>query len=514
MFNTANTVAAKFKITRSSIEEMYKDDRSITRNVDQSSAAITNLGSLTIDTFNSNYFNINNLALLRGYSRDAYAFYPIYAEIVNSLSNMYYWRYVFYPRLIKEKQKTQDYQEIYQTMAEVVDGLSLETTFPHLLSKLFVDGSLFLVTLKRNSSKTITTLVLPPEHCRVTGLTQYGTNVFQFDYSYFDSLGLNQEGLKVIFDYYPPEMRTAYDQYKNDTKLRWQKLNPKFAAGFVLNDQSFPTYLRSLGGIMQYDQYRANELERNGQQLSKIIAHKMPTWEDKLVVEVPEMTALHRSMSKTLTKNKNVRMLTTFGDLDVLSLGEDQSKENKTLSNAFASIFNVGGENDSLYSGNSREALEFALRKKESIVWKHIEELMAFYNIAINNQFNFKGYQCSINMLPLTVYNFSNNLLQYKEGATLGTSKLEYIVALGTKQVNIPAKMDLEDYLQLDKLTPLSTSYTGGKNASGMVNTDEPAAKDEEKSPTEPKTTPEQPTDENNVPAQEENIETTEVQNE
>lgn len=497
------SVANNFKITRSAIEEMYEDDRSIKRNIEgtQSSGQTSNLGSLTIDAFNSNYFNVANLDLVRSYSRDAYAFYPIYSTIVDTFSNMFYWRYVFYPRLVKEKKaNSSDYEEIYNTMAEVVDGLSIETTFPNLIGKLFVDGSLFLTTIKRNGSKTVSTLILPPQYCRIASKTQFGTNVFQFNFAYFDDLGLTQEQLKNIFSFYPAEMETMYNKYKSDTKLQWQKLNPKFSAGFTLNDQAFPTYLRSLGAIMQYDKYRTNELERSEQQLVKIISHKMPTWEDKLVVEVPEMKALHKSMSKTLAKNKYVKMLTTFGDLDVLSVGDDQTKENKTLQNAYSSIHNVSGDNDNLYNGSNKESLEFSLRRKESIVWKYVQELVAFYTLTINNQFNFKGYQCSLSMLPLSVYNFDKVILQFKEGATLGTSKLEYIVGLGTKQIDIPSKIELESILKLDQLSPLSTSYTGGKNAAGMVKQIE-----EETEPATEKTT---------VEEDEENTEQTEVQNE
>lgn len=502
--NTHNVIATNFKLTRGAIDEMYKDDESVKRNVNEGGTASTNLGSLTIDSFNSGYFAIGNMDQIRSYSRDAYAFYPIYSTVVDTMSNMFYWRYIFYPRLVKEKESSSsEYEEIYSTMAEVVDGLSLETTMPHLLSKLFIDGSLFLVTQKRNSSKTISTMVMPPQYCEVTGKTQFGTNVYRFNYAYFDDLGLNQEQLKIIFDYYPSEMLAAYNAYKKDTNLQWQKLNPKFAAGFSLNDKSFPTYLRSLGAIMQYDQYRANELERSEQQLVKIISHKMPTWEDKLVVEIPEMTALHKSMSKTLARNKYVRMLTTFGDLDVLSIGDDQTKENKTLANAYSSIFNVTGDNDNLFNGTNKESLEFSLRRKESIVWKHVQELVNFFNLVINNQFNFKGYQCSLSMLPLSVYNFDKTILQYKEGATLGTARLEYIVGLGTKQVDIPSKVELEDFLKLDKLKPLSTSYTGGLNASGV-------AKDEDKVDAEPKDAAE----DDKKPAEEENTETTEVHNE
>ena len=53
----------------------------------------------------------------------------------------------------------------------------------------------------------------------------------------------------------------------------------------------------------------------------------------------------------------------------------------------------------------------------------------------------------------------------YREGATLGTTKIEYIVVTGTKQINIKSKIAAEDYLGLDKLKPLSTSYTQKDNS-------------------------------------------------
>ena len=478
---------AEFKILRSAIEEMYKDDVTVKRNVNQSSTPSSTMGSLDVTTFENAYFNLGNLSQVRQYSQEAYTFYPTYSTILDSLSNMFYWRYVYYPREVKEVSKNaQDFEENYLQMAEVVDGLNIETTFPNLLTTLLINGSLYLTTMRRTGSKTLTTIILPHAYCRMTGITQYNTGVFQFDFSYFDSLGLNNEQLDIIFDYYPKEMRSMYDAYLEDNNnMRWQKMNPKYSAGFMLNNNSFPTYLRALSTIMQYDKYRTNELERNSQQLQKIVAHKLPTWEDKLVVEIPEMKALHKSMSKALTQNKNVRMMTTFGDMQVLSLGEDQSKENKTLENAFSAIFNIVGENDNLYIGNTKEGLEFSLRRQESIIWKHIQELVSFYNIAVNNQFNFRGYQCSLNMLPLSVYNFDKTMLQYKEGATLGVSKIEYMVGLGTKQIDIAAKSNLEDYLKLDQLKPLNSSHTQSKVAADVVADQEggqkqPAQKDDE----------------------------------
>ena len=458
---------SEFKITRTKIKEMYESDVSIKRNVNKNTATAATINNLSTDSLNSNYYNLTvELETQRRYSNELYSFYPIYAGILDYLSNMYLWRYTYIPRIIKERATNADYKEIYDLMGEVIDGLSIETTFPMILTQLYIDGAVFLITTKNTSSKTITTLALPTKYCRVNAITQFGTYTYQFDFSYFDSLSLSKDELALIFNYYPKEMLDMYNAYLTDKQnLRWQVFDAKYAAALLLNKNGFPTKLKSIFSILQYDQYLANELERNSQQLDKIIAHKMPTWEDKLVVEIDEMSQLHKSMANILSKNNHIKLMTTFGDMDVLSIGEDDSKENKTLTNAYNAIYDNSGENNSLFNADTKESLIYGLRRDESIVWKYVQQLVNFYNLTVNNSFNFKGYQCDFSMLPITVYNENEKILLYKEGATLGITKLEYIVSTGIKQINLESKIALENYLKLDQLKPLSVSYTQNDNS-------------------------------------------------
>lgn len=474
---------SQFKITKGKIREMYKDDVSVRRNVNKVIGLSSSIKTLTPDTLSSYYYNLSSdLDNQRKYSKEAYTFYPVYASIIDDLSNMYCWRYTYIPRLVKEKAKPADYAEMYALMGEVVEGLSVETTFPMILTDLFVYGAVYLVTTKNTSSKTITTLKLPYKYCRFNAVSQFGTIIYQFDFSYFDGLGLSKDELELIFDYYPKEMRTMYNAYLTDkNNLRWQTLDPKFAGAIALNEYGFPTKLHALFSLMQYNQYLDNELERSNQQLDKIITHKMPTWEDKLVVSVEEMTELHQSMARVIAKNNHIRLLTSFGELDVKSIADDQSKENKTLANAYNAIFDNLGENHNLFSGGDATAQKNALLRNKSMVWKHVQEIVSFYNIVINNAFNFKGYQCDFNILPITIYDESDMLLQYKEGATLGVNKLEYVVASGVKQINLASKFELEDFLKLDQLKPLSTSYTQNDNSKQGEETETKDEKDVKK---------------------------------
>ena len=48
----------------------------------------------------------------------------------------------------------------------------------------------------------------------------------------------------------------------------------------------------------------------------------------------------------------------------------------------------------------------------------------------------------------------------YKNNATLGVGKLDYIIASGIKQKNIADQLLLEKFLKLDEIVPMQTSYT------------------------------------------------------
>ena len=86
--------------------------------------------------------------------------------------------------------------------------------------------------------------------------------------------------------------------------------------------------------------------------------------------------------------------------------------------------------------------------------------ILAFYSIAINNWFDFKTLQADIDILPISFYNYNDDMRIYKENATLGVGKLDYIIATGIKQRDIADQLYLEDFLKLDEIKPMQTSYT------------------------------------------------------
>lgn len=72
-----------------------------------------------------------------------------------------------------------------------------------------------------------------------------------------------------------------------------------------------------------------------------------------------------------------------------------------------------------------------------------------------------------IDILPICQYTYSEDMERYREQATLGVGKLDFIVATGIKQKHIQDRFILEDFLKLDQIKPLQSSYTQtGKESS------------------------------------------------
>lgn len=98
----------------------------------------------------------------------------------------------------------------------------------------------------------------------------------------------------------------------------------------------------------------------------------------------------------------------------------------------------------------------------------------------------------------------------YKNNATLGVGKLDYIVASGTKQKNIQDVFNLEKYLHLDEISPMQTSYTQApedRNGGGEDN-EKPSS-----SSTSPDTSGIEPSDGNGGDGDEERITTSNTKN-
>lgn len=459
-----------FRVDRvKKLGELYSDDASARRRYNRTPSRSTTSYTTAAEVREALSQALTDREQVVTASEQLFATNPIYAGVINYLANMFMWRYKVTPHKVYTKSKAkarkqikeEDFRVIYELMLEVVDGLSIETKFPAMLSALFINGGVYFTTYCDEESLTIDTLLLPDKYCRKIGETQYGTALIQFDFSYFDSLSLNDDQLKEYLDGFSKEFQKKYGIYKSKgNDYRWQDLDPHFSSGILLNDASIPTYFYILGGILDYEKYQDNELERNENLLKYLVVQTMPIYQDRLIFEVDEVNALHKSLRKIIDKGEKTRLITTFGDVKLLKVAENDTSENQVLSKAFTAIFNNAGFNSGIFTSESVEALKMSLVRDKGMVWKYVQALLNFYTIALNNWFEFKSYQADIDILPISSYTYNDDIRIYKENATLGVGKLDYIIATGIKQQNISDQFALESYLKLDQIVPMQTSYT------------------------------------------------------
>ena len=359
------------------LENMYADEASTASRYNRTLTANANIIRTAKQVRELLDKSIANREQIVKLSKELYAKNPIYMQVIEYMANMFMWRYKVTPHKVytkskanaRKKLKEDDYMAIYRLMLEVVDGLSIETKFPRLLTTLLVEGAVYITTVSNDESITIDTLLLPNKYCRKIGETQYGTALIQFDFSYFDNLGLTKPQLNEYLESFSEEFQKGYRAYKKDSmNNRWQDLDPHFSTGVLLNEYSLPTFIYLWGGLLDYEKYQDQELERHEDLLHHLVVQTMPHYEDKLLFEVDEVKALHNSMKKKIDQGERVKLVTTFGDVKVAHMADSDTTENKALEKAFKAIFNNAGFNSGIFTGESVEALRYSLIRDKGYV--------------------------------------------------------------------------------------------------------------------------------------------------
>lgn len=460
----------QFSYKRKPMQSLYSNAigmyNAVLKKINVTAEDITSfVDSADLDPYFQSLNQGSNLKNVRLISDSLYTANPIYSMLMNYLSTLYYYRYKTLLRPIKNGEFDNGYEEQYRTALEVVDGISFETVVPLILSNLFIKGAVYIYTIKNKSSNTVSSLLLPPDFCRPATMTQFGTNQVQFNFEYFDKLRLDAEQLTLFFTSLPDEFLVHYNEYLKDKTQKWFLLDSKYSSGILMNTSGFPTFLSVFYDLIDYKSYKSNELLKNSSQLTKLVVQEFQVDGDNSPssgkLTLPEIEALHNSMAPEVAKNVGAQLVTTAGKIHVENLQENDKTTNNIIENAYKEIFNGMGLNSNVFNGDNAESLTFSVKKDLAFVWSYIDKIMIYYNVTVNNLYKFKNYQLSINMLPISIFNEKEQLEIYHQSATLGIGVLDYIIASGTKQVDLEASLQLESKLNLvSRLTPLQSSHT------------------------------------------------------
>lgn len=425
-----------------------------------------------------------------------------YSDIINFYKTMFHYRYTVTPVRMDLSQKPvviKELQDITYEMLELVESASLEAILPNIIEKGLYDGFVGLYLDKQG--KGVATYLLPSDYCSPFLATSYGTTTVVFDLSYFDTLfqtlnGSNDVSLEgklkakgsqsgaeatkaqqvAILSLFPKEITTAYKNYKGlDNNLnpigrtsnqekspQFIQLDQKKAALIPFSPSMAPPKIKALAAEERYEDVAEISARKDGAGLEKIFTHQLPLNEDgELAISIPEAEAVQRAMQNLLGGEADIKVITTLGETALLEVQKGLDERNTVVKDAFDSQYIVSGINPEMFRANTDYALSVSIARNSAFIWDILQKIMTFYNLSINQQFKFGNYSCSINLLPINVYNESEQIAAYRSSAAYGIGKLEAVVATGQKQISLYDKLELEAAMELDsRLTPLQSSHT------------------------------------------------------
>ena len=427
-----------------------------------------------------------------------------YADVINYYKSMYHYRYVVTPvsNLQKSKRKSASVLDANKEMLDVVETINFEAILPHLLETGLYEGRVTVYIEKHGDG--LVTHVLPNSHSEPFLKSSYGTETVIFDLEYFDDLlnsltsnkdsGVLNENQKTkkqradkekaeliiaILGYFPKELMTAYLEYAqlnpNGTRTNKPKgpqlitLAPESAAIIPFSPSSAPPKINVAGAEENYKEVVEVQSKKNKAGLEKIFTHKIPIGEDgDLLLTVDEARDIQVAMEQFLGKDADVTVITTIGDTNLYDVQKEQSERNRAVSEAYEAQYDAASINPQLFRANTDYALGVSLNRDAAFMWDILKKIMNFYNIVVNEVFNFGDYTCEISLLPITVYNEKDRITEYRRNAEYGIGKLEAIVATGQKQISLLDRLILEQELNLDGLlTPLQSSHTRSSKDQG-----------------------------------------------
>ena len=279
---------------------------------------------------------INELSFgeMREISNFFYKTSGIYSRLCKYMAYMYRYDWMVTPYInddtAKESDKDKALAEFYKILL-YLDKSELKNLFGDISLKVIKNGCYYGYLLP--SSTRVTIQELPVSYCRTRFMVN-GRHAIEFNMRYFDVAFKDTTQRMRMLNLFPQEFKKGYVLYKEgklpaqfvgDT-AGWYLLDVNSTIKFNVNGEDTPMFMSVIPAIIDLDEAKGIDKQKQAQELLKIIIQKMPL--DKngdLVFDVDEAKQLHNNAVRMLGKAIGVDVLTTFADVDVADLNNNRA---------------------------------------------------------------------------------------------------------------------------------------------------------------------------------------------
>jgi transcriptional regulator len=429
------------------------------------------------------YIDSNNVDKLREVSNYFFMASGQYRGLIHYLSNILTFDYLIIPKVKKNKDilTSDKFERDYQYIMDYTDNSYIEETERFITFITLLDGVFYGYESQRDN--IVSTQQLPPQYCR-SNYKVNGAYGVEFNLRFFEIYKDTELKMK-LFEMFPSEFLQYYLDYKSGKTKEWIQLDPDFARCHKFTVLPKPLLSDVFLDLIDLKEYKELDKSQSKLNLYKLVTQNIPINKDtgEPLFELPEVQELHANAQKMITQS-GIDVITSPLEIKAVNLQEKGSTIRDNIERATNNVYESANTSKILFSSGTDGGsigLSHSVKIDESSIFPLLSQYKRWRDNKFKNLFKSKSYQFEIMFPKITIFNRKEMFDLYKEGATLGYSKLMPLAAMGIKQSTFMNLVNFENnFLKLDELLkPLQSSHTQGNgDAKGRPKSEEEALSD------------------------------------
>ena len=398
-----------------------------------------------------------------------------YRRILDFFGNLYKYYYTLdlanLTKMSKKATGKKRIRKLYDDSLQYLDGFEIEATFAHIAQRMLVDGAFYGYVSDFGSDGQVITM-LDPDFCRSRYKSPYGTNIVEFDVSFF--IGYSEQERDVAFRTLPNSVRAAWNKVYGGgsnilttsvSEARYAILPANQSCAFKFDGLDVPPLFDTIIDIINFNEYKAIEKQRDMQELEKLLIQRFDLDDNgNLELLLPEIQSIHQAVSGMLADNIGIDVLTSLANEIKLESVQDSSGSvsNNNIAKMLIPKYENAGLSPELFTSTTATSLELSISNATSFMSPAMHDFGIWLTMMVLGKFSFGEIRPIVTILPLTWYNDKRMNDMYLKNAQMGYDKVLPYVASGKRQSVLADIAILQnDILNLDEiLIPLQTSFT------------------------------------------------------
>ncbi len=392
-------------------------------------------------------------------SRTFYEKGGLYKRIILHYATLLQYCDVLVPNLpSKTEYKEKNLSEYFNAL-DFINTANLSTIYFNCIKTALRDGCYY--GLLQGTKDSCTTIELPNAFCRSQYTSTTGRELLEFNVGYFDTITdstMKSRTLKA----YPKEIVNYYKRYRKNSLDPWYLVPSDLGLCFSFDDGN-PFFIEVISASLLYREMIGTEIEKEKEEIRKIIVQKVPHLADgSLLFEPEEAAEIHSGAVGMMKSNANVSVLTSYTDVEAITSTANSASTTSTLDRVQKNVFMEAGASSQIFSADGNLSLGTSLNNDLALVMPFVEKFEKFVTQIVNKLFSTDLLDFTYKILPVSRYNTKEMVEMYLQLATSGYSLLLPSIASGISQRSLVNLKHLEnEVLDLTTLLiPLSTSYT------------------------------------------------------